>query len=428
MAWEIGLSELLNKKLTGADTKKAKDTLLYKSPGKTTVESIASSLPKASTVNVQSGFIGPQVPEKTAGTQKTTTTGSQNSGSQNTKSSKTSSKTKDLISNIKLPTYQSSLKDEARELEMQREMARQAKEQQAQALRGGLEGSYTSSLSALEQLLQSLDPQYQSRRQDYERTLGEGTQKYQQELEKNKQSDQNRLATLFSAYGTGDSEQRAQAQERMYGEYQRGLQDYLAGTESQKQTYLSDLDRERAERENEIAQRRMELQGSYQKGLGDIDAERFGGIGEVEQNFAQMLQRARQQDAERMSQAQQQDLQNRLSLQGFQDSRAQQDFQNSLALKSAGGGSGGFTATQAQKIQSDYNNDLQKALGRAAYMGQGGREQVYNEMLSRYGNVFDEQSIYQDIFGGFAQDGWEDQYKQMYKNPTDPMSMFGFPQ
>lgn len=427
MAWEIGLSELLNKKLTGKEATTPKQTLLYSNVSNSPTtkwtskskEELNAGVPdwkkagyaSESAYNSQMEKIKnkpsstPSTPSK--GPEKTNNSGSQNSGSQNTKSSKTSSSKSSSKSS---QTVKSSME---KDLERQREMARQAKEQQAGALRGGLEGSYTSSLSALEQLLQSLDPQYQSRRQDYERTVGEGTQKYQQELEKNKQADQNRLATLFSSYGTGDSEQRAQAQERMYGEYQRGLQDYLSGVESQKQTYLSDLDRERAERENEIAQRRMELQGSYQKGLGDIDAERYGGIADVEQNFAQLLQQTRAQEEQRAAAA------------------AQQDFENRLAVQkagSSGAGSSGFTASQAQKIQSDYNNDLQKALGKAAYMGQGGREQVYNEMLSRYGNVFDEQSIYQDIFGGFAQDGWEDQYKQMYKNPTDPMSMFGFPQ
>ena len=64
---------------------------------------------------------------------------------------------------------------------------------------------------------------------------------------------------------------------------------------------------------------------------------------------------------------------------------------------------------------------MQSALGKAAYMPSGGREAVYNQMVTQYGNVLDPQSIYNDIFNNFAQNGWEDQYKSVNKNPTtDP--------
>lgn len=405
MAWEIGLSELASKKLLGIDTKKKKDTLLYKSEGKPSVEKLASQMKPASQIIAEQTEREDQArtSSQTKGPQKTTSTGSQNSGSQNKKTS--SSKTYTSSSKTSTKTSTSSYE---KELEKQREMARKAIEQQAGALRGGLKGSYTSSLSALEQLLQGLAPSYQSRREDYERLAREQQQQYEQSLEKNKQADQNRLATLFSSYGTGDSEQRAQVQERMYGEYQRGLQDYLSGLSSQKQTYLSDLDRERAEREMEIAQRRAELQGTYQKGLGEIDAKRFGNVSEVYQSFAQMIQQARQQEEARMAQAQ------------------QQDFENRLALQRASGGSGSsnaLTSAQQLKVSQDYADDLQKALGRASYMQTGGREQVYNELVNKYGNILDPSSIYGDIFGqgeskGLAYDGWEEQYRQMYKNPA----------
>jgi len=126
----------------------------------------------------------------------------------------------------------------------------------------------------IKNLIQALNPQYA----EYQRQS-------ESEINKAKTDDLNKLMSLFAAYGTSDSEQRMQTQERTQNDYQNRLADLLAKLNTQKQADIS---------------------GYQQKGLGmkqDVNTKYFDIINQINEqkrsaqsNVANLIYKA-QQDA-----------------------------------------------------------------------------------------------------------------------------------
>ncbi len=95
------------------------------------------------------------------------------------------------------------------------------------SLNKSLEGYGSREKSAkkqIESLIRSLDPEYDAYKKQAE-----------QEMERSKIEDINKLVGLMAAYNTADSEQRMQAQERVQSDYGSKLSDLLAKLSLQKQ-------------------------------------------------------------------------------------------------------------------------------------------------------------------------------------------------
>ena len=267
----------------------------------------------------------------------------------------------------------SSSKSSSIDYEKQRKDAQKALEKQYGLQAEGANTMYNGGLEQLQNLMAQLDPTYAKYQTDYQTTL-----------DQNKQKDLQGMQAQFAAYGTGDSEQRTQSQERMNTDYQKQLSDFLSQLDSQKNSQRMGYDNQR-----------IQLQSERDKAVSDAKAGRYAGESQIDQSINKQI-----------ADAQQQQFDNNIKL---------------ATLAKTGAGAQGFSAQQQQAITSQYSKDLQSALGKAAYMPSGGREAVYNQMVTQYGNVLDPQSIYDDIFNNFAQNGWEDQYKSVNKNPTtDP--------
>jgi len=240
-------------------------------------------------------------------------------------------------------------------------------------LQASLSGDFgdESNDDALENLLNGINSRYDESKRLGEKTLGES-----------KTSDMNKLASLFAAYNTSDSEQRVQTQQRTQNDYADQLTELIA--------QLS------AGRNQEVTQAKTQW--------GDARSQIQQQKRSAESNVADLIYKAQNDIKNRNYERQQDAISNRLAQQKAVSSQ-------------------GFTPTQQQNIQEEYNKDMQDMLGRAAYMPSGGREFVYNQLVNKYGSVLDEDSIKQDLFQGFAQPGWEGQYKSQYKNPAQKSAL-----
>lgn len=196
--------------------------------------------------------------------------------------------------------------------------------------------------------------------------------KGKEDLASKEQTDFQKLSGLFGAYGTSDSEQRMQTEERMRSDYGKKLTDFMGTLAGDKSKVISGYKAKNYEQQDEL--------------LSESAA-------------------------------------NRLALKKYYDSLEQQDFNNNIALqelgiKSAGGSGGGMTPSQSASLQEDYFNTMKSLLVGEAYGGQPyGRERVLNEMIARYGDIFDEESIKSDV-AKLTPDFWEDSVKNANKNPN----------
>ena len=118
-------------------------------------------------------------------------------------------------------------------------------------LQGSAQGDFgmDETKRQIENLLNSLNSRYG----EYKRT---GTN----ELNKAKEGDLRKLASLFTAYNTSDSEQRMQQQERTQNDYQDRLADLIAKLDTQKSQDITDVQNKGLDAYSQINQSRQSAQ------------------------------------------------------------------------------------------------------------------------------------------------------------------------
>jgi len=140
-------------------------------------------------------------------------------------------------------------------------------------------------------LIKSLNPQYE----DYQKA-GEA------ELNKAKQEDLNRLLSIYAGYGTADSEQRMQQQERVGAQYADSLAGLLAKLNTAKQGDINNFKTQRTNALQDILNTKRTTQMSVldkifnaqqsmaalaRKGSGSSGDDYLGGVGTLQQLLAQ---------------------------------------------------------------------------------------------------------------------------------------------
>ena len=158
-------------------------------------------------------------------------------------------------------SYTSSLNDYVKGFGKQEKMVEKGFDQQANSLK-----------EQIKTLIAALDPEYAA----YQAQA-------QKELNTSKTDDVNQLASLFAAYGTADSEQRMQQQERVQSDYASKLADLLSKLQLQKQKDITGYNTKQIE------------------GLGDIASSKTNALSQImdaknsaKLNVAQLLNSARQ--------------------------------------------------------------------------------------------------------------------------------------
>lgn len=201
--WDLGISERLNKTLRGKDATTKHDNLFY---------SNVSNNPMSSWQNNAQ----PERKNLVANDPNWTSSAKQG-GDQPIP--KPSSANQRLSGSLKPTTKKTKAgggsKEESPEdiVMRQRKLAKQA-----------MDKSLGLGLSEIDNLMAMLDPSYQKMQDDYQKTM-----------EQNKQNDLNALTAQFAAYGTADSEQRNQAEERMRGDYGNKLSQFLSNLMAEKE-------------------------------------------------------------------------------------------------------------------------------------------------------------------------------------------------
>ena len=163
----------------------------------------------------------------------------------------------------------------------------------------------------IDSLMSELDPRYQLQQDQFQKTL-----------DTNRQGDINSLAAQMAAYGTADSEQRVQAEERLRTDYSGRLADFLAELGSKKNS------------------ERTTLQNSRR----DIEANSYDDEVAAETDIYSILERAKQQK--------------------FENDNTMAQL---AASKSRGGGAGTSfkknstpAATRAQQLKGQFQGDWDK--------------------------------------------------------------------
>ena len=258
---------------------------------------------------------------------------------------------------------------------------------------------------------------YDTARQALEQSKQRGLEEFGDE----KAKDLARLKSFYARIGTGDSEQQAQALERMQGQYAKRFgqleetaQQKLADLEARKRAYLQGLQSDYERQRQGYLGKESELGDIYQNTLSRIKAGEYSGRADIEAKINNLMKDI--QDYQ-FRQAQLDQGQQRIDL-----DRLRTQYQISRPHLGKAGAEGGFTPLQRQKIMSDYSKDLQNLLDRYAYAPEGGREQVYNALVGEYGSVLDPNSIKQDIFGTYATPGWEGRRKALLEQSRENLS------
>ncbi len=288
-------------------------------------------------------------------------------------------------------------KSKAYDTDDYKDSADKALRERLRAQRENAQNIYNSGLGQIENLINVLDEQFNAGRGRLDTQKTRGFEEFDQE----KGEDMARLKAFYARMGTADSEQNAQALERMQNQYSKRFQ----GLEENYGNSFADLEAQKAARLAELQNKQTSIGDIYRNSLRDIDAQRWQGEAAIEQQVAQLMQ-----------QLQDYSLKER----ALQLDELRTQHQISRPSGGSGGSSGGFTPIQQYNIMSDYQKDMQDMLAREAWSGQqGGRERVLDQLSGKYGNILDPASIQEDLFGTYAQNGWENLYQSMYPNPQD---------
>lgn len=204
-----------------------------------------------------------------------------------------------------------------------------------------------------EDLISGIDPMYQGYQRQAEGELGQA-----------RQSDLNRLASLFSAYNTGDSEQRMQQEERTMGDYGSKLADLLESMNLAKQKEIQGYRTNQYDTQNQLAGQGFNaLQGINQ-------AKQSAGM-----NVANLLQNYKQ-----------------------------QQFENQRSMMPKSGGQAYNSQKNIAGSVQDYASNW-VANQPHAYARPGGAESITRQLAAQYGGSPEQYSQH-------FQPGWEDAYWQ----------------
>lgn len=226
-----------------------------------------------------------------------------------------------------------------------------------------IENSKSQQEKAFQDMLASLNPQYQQTEADYSA-----------QLDKQMQEEIQGLVARQAAYGTADSEQRDQAQGRIYSDYAGRKQQYGRQLASDKMTAMNDIKLKMAQQ-----------------------------LGAIDQNMADAY----------------------LKQMEYGDRQYQQNFENQLALKKLGLDSSSATQNDRLKMAAQVQDAASRwvAGGQHAYERSGGRENIAQQLAAMFGG---NGTNYQNFVNTMLRPGWEQNYYQAPRSNseqvTDPLT------
>ena len=324
-----------------------------------------------------------------ASREQSSTVTSKNFGSGSSKSSKSSKS-----SGSNKPSDDARKKQEAEQkaIAEARRRAEEALKRKIASLTEVAGSNYQSGLSQIENLIQTLDADYSAGKGRLDTQKERSAEDFGQE----KMSDINRLRSFYNSIGIGDSEQAAQALERTGNTYSKRYQ----GLEEQYGNNLSDLESQRQKALAAYNNQKLNLGSTYRNTLSGIEADKYQGEADVAKEIAALNDAIEQRNLKERS---------------LQLDELRTQYAINKPYTSGGSSSNGFTPTQQQNLVQDYQKDLQGLLDKYAF-SPNGRELAYNELIGSYGNIFDPQSIQEDLYGTYAQDGWEQDRQSLLNN------------